>query len=628
MNVPFPSSPAESLGALAAERLLLPEGFAGRRMAIIPEEFETLTPLWDEDPELPLLLPSECVRSRRIDRAWQVDLMVTPSSLGVPIERDQIARAAWAVLSRMPVDEAAVSLASLAVLVERFCWESRALVDLVDQMAPPPAIRNRLLASAQAGEPILNPRAVLWVLRELLAASDDERMAAGQVDPGSGAWVICQAWFPRLRSGDVPGKSEVLLATWLAHEMFHGGARADDGAGGLMSLTTSLAYRFHRPGRWTRELDRWHRVWMTDDDHPAVQDSPISPAELRQRFEEKLGCGISEWFAGAWVACMRWWMGLEPGRVFPMDPTEVASVPLESGRLRPSAALRAALESHMVSNLKDLADAVRQERPRGVDGYGHLPQSDSVACRNAPILETPSGSWVPLSIELVADRATVMHRLLLGARGRPATAVGRMFEAYVADLTDRLTLRHTVITEEELTAAVGASNRRCDGVVGRGTEYLAIEASMQTVSRRIADGEPEAIRAMAARYQDEADQAISTLRDLPETCRMLGLPSPTVSVHLVVTETPVPQSPLFRNVLAELRPDRSPRFVCGVQEFENLVALGEVGWSVPAAVAAWQSGPDDVALDVHLARMAETLRSHDPDPQASVDAWLRRFDSN
>ena len=623
--VPHPERDAWLPGALAIAGLMLPEGYAGRRYALVPASMDVAAPLWDEDPDLPLLLPLPVVHERRVSREWQVELLVTPGSLGVASPPSALAQVAWGVLSRLESHEAIRLHGQLALLADQARIDPATAVRLIGEMKPPMAVNGGLLAAARNGEPVLHPRGVLWVLRELLAASHDERAEAAIQAQRGEALLLGRAWFRCLRGGRRPGPDEVLLATWMLHECFHGGDRHDDaGPDGLASLTTTLGYRFNVPGRWLRELNRWAHIWSVANEHPAVADAPIDTDSLRATFSEALGCTVEEWFAGTWLICIRWWMGVQGTQPFPMDPTEVTSLPVENKVVEASRRYQGAVRRHAVSGVDAFVEAVRTEKPPGRSGYGHLPQSDSLACRNSPIIELPNGEWLPLGIELVADRATSIHRLLLGARGQAATTIGRMFESYVADLMADAGRRHVVVTEEALASVVGAGSR-CDGLILHGADYLAVETSIQTLSRAVANGQIRAIYAMAERYQHEAEQALATIRDLPRVAAALRLPQPTSAVHLVVTDAPVPQSPAFRRVLRRLSPSMSDRFVCGITEFENLLALGNAGWSIPAAVASWQARPDDVALDVHLARLADTHRP--PEREGNdVETWLDRLD--
>jgi hypothetical protein len=78
------------------------------------------------------------------------------------------------------------------------------------------------------------------------------------------------------------------------------------------------------------------------------------------------------------------------------------------------------------------------------------------------------------------------------------------------------------VAEAELTAALGQS-RRCDVLVAQVGEYVAMEASVQTLPRTVAAAGVASIRAMAEGPQEEADQRprIAPPAGLePATCRI------------------------------------------------------------------------------------------------------------
>jgi hypothetical protein len=208
--------------------------------------------------------------------------------------------------------------------------------------------------------------------------------------------------------------------------------------------------------------------------------------------------------------------------------------------------------------------------------------------------------------------------------GKARSAFGRIFEGYVADQLDRLRQRHLVVTEAELTGVLGQS-RRCDALVAQIGDHLAVEASVQTLPRTVAAGDVVSIRTMAERYQEEADQAVATIDQLPAVASALGHPIPTRATYLVVSDTPVPYSPAFMAERRNLRPERTQKFICGVAELELLVQLGIRGWGVPAAITAWQTKPETMPLEAHLGHMAEILGPCLASDSGVVERWVQRL---
>lgn len=623
MVVPFQRREPWLPGALAVESLLLPEGLAGRRWSLLPTGIAAgLTPLWADDSESPLLVPASFLDDRRFDLEWRARVLLTPGAAGVVTSAEVIADVAWAVLCRADPLAVVELLCRLSCYVDRFRWGTDHLTQVVKLMQPPPALVGPLLAAARGGQPILHPRGVRWVLREIVAVSDDERAERAAWTPMGldERSLLGRAWFPCLRSNRPAGVGEVLLATWMLHEGFHGAQVEDDDLGRLMSLTTALGFRFGWAGSWLHILDRWLAIWSIPDTHPSVATSPLLPSELRSRYGASLGVDVEGWLSGVWALCIRWWLSLDGSHSVSGNPDELFRLMYGEEVIELGDPFRAAFRRHVVQTVDDFAAAARNEGPSAYSGLGSLPQSDSVACRNRPVLETPGGSLITMSVELVAERAVVLHRLLLGARTPAAAAFGKLFEAYISNVLDRLRQRHAVVTEAELSSVLG-TGPRCDGLLAYGRDYLAIETSVQTLSRQVARGEFAAIMTMANRYQDEADQALKTIARLPDLAAGLGLPTAERATHLVVTETAVPHSPAFLRKLHELRPERTSKFVCSAEDLEMLVNLGVAGWSVPGAVFAWQGKSAEIPLNVHLQEMMSIL-SPAREPRTQAEDWV------
>jgi hypothetical protein len=628
--VPYPRLQPWEPRALGVEALLLHEGAVGWSWSVLPTEVAPdLCVPWAEDPDSPLLLPVSVLIERRKDREWGAQLTATPSTVGVTASRDTLAAVAWSVLCRVPRVVIVECLAALSCLADRYRSDPSVLERLVRVMCPPSPVRGRLLACARAGNPILNPRGVRWVLCELVAASDEERATRARWRPATNdeRSVLARAWFRSVRGTQPPGFDEILFAVWMLHEVFDGADLEGDAdnADRLLAVVTALGFRFGSPGGWAPLLNRWREIWSIPDTHAAVAQSPIPPSALRAAYARQLGVSVEQWLAGNWALCVRWWMAMgEAAGALARRPAELFRFPI-NGTNQFSSSFITAFNAHSVGTLEQFAADVRDEAGNGYRGLGSLPQWDSLTCRNHPVVELPDGRLVPLSVELVAERATALHRLLLGFRHTASSGFGLMFEAYVADLLDRLRARHMVVTEAEITGILGHSCRRGDALVAYQGNYLAIETSVQNLSRGVASGDAESIIEMAERYQTKADQAIATIRHLSTIATALGCPAPTAATHLVVSETPVPPSPSFLRKLRELRPDRTEKFICSASDLELLVELSIVGWDVPGAITAWQRHLDLIPLDVQLGNMVRILgprRKVDSDP---IERWMREL---
>jgi hypothetical protein len=389
-------------------------------------------------------------------------------------------------------------------------------------------------------------------------------------------------------------------------------------------MVTSLTFGMRDAGNWIATLERWREIWSTPDDHPNVVDAQHRPSALRAMFEESIGLDPVSWLAGVFWLCIRWSLAVDQAARLPMTEDELFQVDVGDVRGVLSTAFREVFLEQVTQDVDTLSAAARATALNGTyAGIGSLSQGDSLDCRNAPVLKLSDGSLMPLSIDLVVDRAIALYRLKvqgLSSRERNSS-VGPLFEAYVADRLNELSVRHTVVTEGQIKEALD-EGKRCDGVVGMRNHYLCVEVSLQTLARRIADGDADAIRDMAERYHAEADQAEATAEALHSVSEHFGLPAPHQVEILVVTEMPLAHTPALTLELGRVRSDRNPRFVCSVAELEGLVRLGVRGWDVPSVVANWQGRGPHGPLSTHMVELAELMGPHRDEGDELIRAWL------
>jgi hypothetical protein len=323
---------------------------------------------------------------------------------------------------------------------------------------------------------------------------------------------------------------------------------------------------------------------------------------------------------------MKWTGRLAAFQPARMSPEEMFAGAPDGTVPEMSAQFVETFERELVTGLDHFGQSIR-----GADAYrgiGSLQRTDPLAIRNRPVLRLSDGSVVPLSIGLVADRATALWRFCLpdalkGVRSGMA-AMGYPFEAYVSDLlSDHIGPNHTVLTEQQLAAVLG--NRvKCDHVVVHGDEWLFIETSLINLNRKIADGSASAVDAICRRYHEEADQAQETANHAAALAAAYNLGKPQSVAILVVTENPLAHTPALMRRLHGMRPDRNPRFVCSVTELEGLIALAAIGWSMPAGVAAWKMQRFDGPLQSAIVGMASIWSSQFL-PLMDAAAWVSRL---
>ena len=519
-------------GALARHDLILPDGMASVTWSIPPVDGVDLgAVLWLEDPQSPLLLPIEAIRERRFRAEWGVGTFCTPSLVASGVEVTALTHAAWAVLCAAPLEPMCRLLTEVALTASVDPWSRSIVPRWIQAMDLPSNVRIRLTGLVESGNPLFFAAAIQWVIRELAAAPETERREWSQWDPepGSDQDIARRIWFPRFGSGHAPTVGEGLVAAWVLQEMFHGGrssAGRSASADELLGSFTSLAYGQERPGDWASTLDRWLMVWSTPDDHPSVQEAPRSPTYLRELHSDSLGLDVLEWLRGVWMVSMRWWMALS-GTGPPMTggDQDLWRFAIDDRELELSPAFRVCFMENCVSTFDEFLENVRSEPADNYVGIGSLDQHDSLVCRNRPVIEFSDGARIPLGLDLLASRASSLQRFTLtralGGVRAAASHLGPLFEAYVIDLLRRLSPRHQVFDSQQLDQVSGRE-KHCDALVAHGSDYLAVEISVQTVRRDVAAGDIAAIDGMARRYISKAEQARTTLASLPRVSSRLG----------------------------------------------------------------------------------------------------------
>jgi hypothetical protein len=602
--------------------IFLPAGPAGRIQ--LP---------WRQDPHTGLLIPDHTLHQLWWDRSFPVHCNITPRALGLAFDAADLAAVAWAALARCPVQALVEALAALAFRADILGPGSeleRALVELLDL---PGDLQARLRGVVRNGSPLLDPRCLRWIIREL-AAAQVAGQAAGwsQWEPATLAHkAIARVLFPlTLDTGAaVPPAQEVLRAVWLLHEGFELGDDTAADADQPLSMVAAYTFAVHRPAAMLRFLDRGRRLLAVDDAHPAVARFAPPPSALCDAFTRQTGLTTTQWVHGAAAVAVRYFVWVANGRLHLVTLDQLMELELP---VRLSAGFRGVVERELVTTLDQLGRAVLAElRRSGVAyaGLGSIPKHDSRAMRDRPLLRGGNGQLYPLGFGLLLDRSVDLPRYVVERSGVVGgdrllrNLLGHMFEAYASDRIVAICGRHQVLAEQQITAVLGGQARRGDAVVGYSGDYLLVEISVQSLGRGIAAGDPASITSRCGGYHDKADQAEAMARRLGELVRAYGLPGVRSLTYLVVTDQALPASPALADALRRIRPARHPRFVCGVDELELLLDAGVRGWSVPGMVRAWQAGALEQTLAAHLHRGVLSLTPLDDRDTAPVThEWL------
>jgi hypothetical protein len=610
--------------ALPVEVLSLPEKWKAAECWLAPRAASpgTIERLWVEAAESPLLIPAGR-DLRDVLRVWRIEFFASPRSAGLHFDASVLADVAWTVLARAGRELAIPDLALVATSIEELRYRADSPEDNVDVLGLPEPIRNRLLSAARAGQRILFPRALQWVIRELAAAPAEEIAAWRRrvFDADDERGLLALAFFPSLSTGRPPPTHETLLAAWFLQETFQ--TEEEEASDDLLSMTTVLSFGSRPGGSWARWLERWRAVWSVEDCHNSVAAATPPPSRIRALFKEAVGVSPTEWFSAIWFICARWHLGVEGETSLPSTVDEVHVIRTGNGLVSFSPAFRKAFDAHVVASITEFGAAARAEAGSSYAGLGSLPQRDSVACRNHPVLRTACGQVVPLSLDLLAERAASLHRFVLknplrGARNVNQT-IGLMYEAYLTDVLRQLEPRVAVVDAPQI-AAVLKEGQNCDVVVGYAGRYVCIEVALLIPARGIADGRHEKLAEVLRWLHEEADQAEATAARLGALTAAVGLPAPQSVTTLVVTEGALQHTPVLMDRLREMEPVRNPRFVCSAHELEDLVALGESGVSVVHAVATWKTRAREGPLSELTGDLARLRR---PAPWFGPDDYAR-----
>ena len=496
----------------------------------------------------------------------------------------------------------------------------------------PGELQARLRGTVHHGSPLLDPRCVRWIIRELAAAKATGQAAGPEPwEPATLAQeVIARVLFPiTLGTGAAPLRAEeVLRAVWLLHEGFQLGDDTAAAADRAMSIVAAITYGVHQATGMLRFLDRGRRLLEVDDAHPAVAGFAPLPSALREVFTRETGLTTSQWVHGAAILAVRYFNWVATNRPHQVTLDQLMELELP---VRLSNSFRSLVERELVTSVDELGRAVLDEMGHsGVDyaGLGSTPKHDSRAMRDRPLLRADNGDLQPLGFGLLLDRIVDLPRyvaqrsLTLAGDRLVRNILGHMFEAYVTDRIAETRGRHQVLTEQDITAVLGQQARR-DAIIGYSGDYLLVEVSVQGLGRQIAAGDPASITSRCQGYHDEADQAEAMARRLGELVHAYNLPSVRSWTILVVTDQALPTSPALANALRRIRPGRNPRFVCGIDEFELLLDAGVPGWSIPGLVRSWQDGRLEQTLGSRLQDAVLSLTPlDDRDTAPLTHDWL------
>jgi hypothetical protein len=595
---------------------------------------------WAVERRTGLALPAQQLWERDWDRQWGTAMLVTPKVVGLPGDANDMSNVAWRVLRRFDATELVRLVAAVAFRLEIWGHGSPFARFLVGEMNLPPGPGNRLLAEVRGGAPAFDPRCLRWIVQEVAAAVATSRWERA-IDPPAPTDEVSAALLDRVLFGSClgadrePSVAETLRAIWLLHDGFtHHTAEGMPALDAVLSITGALGYG-HRPREaWMDRLNQWKSVWEIEDTHPSLLNNPAAmgqphkPSDIRRLVRDCTGLTVADLMTGGLGVAARFFAWVASNEPHLATPGRLAESVTDRGNLHPT--LLATFADHVVATVPELGHRLLDELNNAgmpYSGLGTTPTYDMRAIADRPIVELDDdGAWAPLGLPLLVDRLVELPRAIALTDGRLGDSrtlgglVGYMFEAAVSDLMTGLRDRHHVLLERDLVAALGRREGG-DGVIGYGGRYLVIEASVQTLGANVAAGSARAVRRRCTDYHQKANQAERTLGRLGDIARFHGRPSPESASFLVVTDVPLTLNPGVAAELRAQRPDRNPKFVCSLEEFERLLELGDIGWEIPAAVMNWQARPSEAPLTEQLDGMSKIVGA-DTRWRFDLQEWL------
>lgn len=619
---PIPDDLAPSRQAALAH-LYLPGSMQSPPITLLPASSSVALEVpWRRSDTHDLWLPATTAAGQRRERAWRTERYATPSAVELDFAPEDLASAAWPTLLQLGDVEGLIFwLSSVAVRLDVYGWCSPYEQHLADQMNLPDELQMRLRAEMGHRRPFLDARCLRWIICELAVAIARPRRA--KLPDEAGQVALVRDTFLRSTKAGWPTYPELLRALWFLHEHWSYVPREHDDSivdlGLAVSAAQTAGVRLFGPTE--ARLARAGELWSIEDAHPAVQSSRLLPSTFRRIFSNRTRLTTDEWivmweFQDLYLRARV--LGLR-------DTARTAERFLSSLPDRKREKFFAAIRAHMAATPRQLGTLILDELRRHripYRGLGSLPRTPLRCVRDRPVLQTRDGRYLALGVGAVLDRVADLPRHLavnvdgIGNRASRG-AVGYFYQARVENLTRRLArpelrVRHRVAGDAELSAALGQASSKPDLVIVDQFDYLFVEVYSGSLTGDLAAGAREPVAARMKQYARKVGQAEAAQEQVHKVASNVFSSRRVDSCRvLVVTDEALPTNPAFVRRMTELRPGKNPKVVCSVEEFEQLVLLGEKGYSVPSLVAGWQQSQVDELLGAHLRETAERVVNTD-----------------
>ena len=230
-------------GTLAEYVLHLPWHPRGTVWPVLDSKIDpSVAGLWVEMDRVPLAVPLLVEQQRRFDRDWRITEVFTPFSVRWPFSSKAHARVALAILARLGRFEAIARTATYACIFESSADDPLFMEEFAKATGLRRQYMNKLVAAAKAGRPLIDPKALRWILTEIAASDDTElaEMAAWHPTTGSADELLVEWVAPVLLGSGAPGWDEFRAALWLLGDSFHGTEAPFVGQDGMLAGFTAI----------------------------------------------------------------------------------------------------------------------------------------------------------------------------------------------------------------------------------------------------------------------------------------------------------------------------------------------------------------------------------------------------
>ena len=614
------SPDAGTPGALVSTVAVLPERLAVNRAVMMPDVAGSGLHLpWSEPADSPLLLPERTAFDLSLQRTAAVELLYDPMSLPIPPEGEILHTAARVVLGRaQPETLLRVAMHwAFACEVYQRPWAQNRNVFAQHLLSGPEPNRQRLSAAAHR---LVLPQTVRVIAADAVC-SRRHADAVDAYDPTSLNVLersLIEAFLPSAVTGQHPQHSEIRTALWI---LSHGTPLDGLGYDGP-SVFLAHTFGMRSIGEPQDALLRWCQLLSLPDNHPHGRWEPgQAPSELRAdlRTSTRLDLrDVAEAIRGMLTAMMAL---QDMGNQLATLGLLLAFAKNTLGDTEQDALAFGC--DHLTTTVEQLQDSLRldDDTPTG-------DSRDDVVTRRRrieeyflkhPFVQFDDGSIVPVgtpdavygTIEFCQAAHNNQQETSQQRRQWIGNSFGGLFEARIRETCHSFGERHLVIGSDVIDPVMdrvaGSGSKRADVVIGDGDgNYLVLEATKRNLRPGIRYGDRTDLDSWADAHLRKLEQATATAEHLRAITTDCNAPSPKHTACLVVGDLPLRQDAGL-SALFDARSDRrNPPFLCGITEFERLIDMAQVGFSVPTVVMSWQQSGTDMSLGLYLSNHPAT----------------------